>query len=114
MIIWILWVLFATIFYLLGLWSALECRRKGLSMQEARDLFKQALFITVCVVFAMVVDHFGLPIFKNAYLDDVGYGVARVLLLPLILMVAAVLIGPTKPIRVTRAPTLNRNRYPRR
>ncbi len=101
-----IWIAFPVFFFGLALWSKLELLGGKGRRADSKDLLSQAVFVSVCVGIAILADKFLLPKLP-AYLpeDFLPLGFFRILLLPFIFLVAAKIVGPSKDLRILRAPT---------
>jgi putative copper export protein len=104
-LLYIVWIGLPAIFFFLWLWAKLEDRAKKTNRSDAGDLFRQFCFVTPCVIATILIDQTILPDIKAAILpDSVPLFVVQVLLLPAILYIGAMVIGPSKQIRIAQAP----------
>jgi hypothetical protein len=105
-ILYPIWSLIPFVLFLMSLWSYLEKVGGKKKQERPGDLFKQGLFTTGCVLASVVIDQYLLPSLDGSFLTDfVPFGVFRVILFPFVLFVAAYLIGPTKDILISKAPS---------
>ena len=104
-LLYAIWILIPIVFFLLALWSKLEQMSGRPKKDHPGDLVRQGIFISGCVVVAIIIDHFFLP-YLYSYISPawIPYGLYEVLLLPFILYVAAVAIGPSTDIKIIKAP----------
>ena len=112
-IIFIIWGAIPAFFFFLALWHSLqkEARSSVQRKAEIADLWKQGFFVTGCVV----VTYFLYESVYRKYISDlliqwVPDFVAQILLLPIVLYTAASLIGPSKEIRIEKAPDLKKKK----
>lgn len=83
----------------MALWIKLERVSGKTKTENPKDLFNQGLFTLGAVFAAVFIDKFFLAsIVETIGLDLFPLGFYQVLLLPLILLVAAKLVGPSKGI----------------
>ena len=79
-------------------WSAAEQRRDA-----SRDPFRQGIFVLVCVFVAIAIDQFLLEAAVLTISPDwLPLAFYQVVLLPVVFVVGAYLLGPSKEIRITR------------
>jgi hypothetical protein len=104
--LYIIWGLVPLFFFLMALWSVLEKFSGKKKHERPGDLFKQGLFVLFCVLLSIAIEHYLLPtIADSVSFGYIPYGVFQLTLLPLVLYIAAKIIGPTKPIQITKAPS---------
>ena len=89
------------LYVFIALWSKLEML-SGKSMRgDIRGYLKQALFLLVCALLALGIEVYFLEDFVSSYLDPiVPIDLARIVLLPIILLASAMLLGGSKPIKL--------------
>ncbi len=103
--IYIVWYLIPVFFFVIALWSKLEHLSGKNKRDNPADFFKQGLFVTACVIAAILIDKFLLqPLVPKLAGDLLPLGFFQVLLLPVVLYLAARIVGPSKAIRITKAP----------
>ena len=104
--IYIIWFLIPACFFLLALWAKLE-KMSAQSWVKERSLeyLKQGFFVLACVLVSIVIDRYFLEGLSDALSPElVPLWFYEVLLLPVVLYIGALLAGPSKDIRITRAP----------
>jgi hypothetical protein len=102
-ILYIVWFSIPSLFFLLALWIKLERVSGRTKTENPKDLFNQGLFTLGCVFTAVFVDKFFLPsIVEMIGLDLFPLGFYQVFLLPLILLLAAKIVGPSKSILIAQ------------
>ncbi len=113
-LIYAIWILLPTLFFVLGLWSWLEKKSGTRERSDAADLFRQGIFITACVIIARVIDYLWLPdIALSLGMGFFPEWFFRFFLLPVILLLAAKILGPSRAILITKAPSVSK-RKPRK
>lgn len=109
--LYIIWALLPIFFFLMALWSFLEKKVGKKKHERPADLLIQGLFVTVCVIISLILDHYFLPSILESLLQGlIPYGVFQIMLLPFVLYVAAKIVGPSKPIQISKAPSVSRSR----
>jgi hypothetical protein len=111
-LLYFIWFLVPAVFFLMALWSGLEKISKSSRPQDPKLLFKQGLFTLLCVVLAILIDHYLL---RQELADMIPEWlpllIIELFLLPLILWIMALLIGGSKEIEITKAPNVSKRRY---
>ena len=103
--LYIVWFVIPTFFFLMALWSSLEKLSGRPKKENSEDFFKQGLFVLGCVLLAVLIERYAIDFITNSLFQGiVPKGVWQVLLLPLILLVAAKILGPSQDIKIGRAP----------
>lgn len=103
--IYIVWGLLTLFFFGLALFGKLEQMSGKGKHERPGDLFKQGLFVAFCVAISVVIDQNFLEGLVNGISPDwIPYPFYQVMLLPVVLYVAAKIIGPTKTIAISKAP----------
>lgn len=115
-----IWCAIPVVMLLITLWTYLESLKKHHWKQESKNLFSASIFTLVVTLVVLFVDSFILPAVDWGSFDaSLGFDTnitARALLYPLLSVPMARLIGPSKKIRIEKAPRMmerNKNR-PRR
>ena len=104
-ILYAIWILIPLVFFTLALWSKLEGISGKQKKDNPADLIRQGLFVSGCVIVAILIDQYLLTSLYQSFSPEwIPFGFYEVLLLPLILFLAAQFIGPSKSIRITKAP----------
>jgi hypothetical protein len=104
--IYVLWSLVPLFFLLTWLWGVLERLGKEEKRGSSIDAFKQFLFVLFCVAVCIVIDQTILEdVVNSLFADFLPLPVYQVLLLPLILYLGALVIGPSKQILISKAPS---------
>ena len=113
-VFYIIWALFPILLVGMALWAKLERVSGSPKKQDPIDFLKQCGFVLLCVAVAVLIDYFLLVPYAEGFLPDfVPLGFVQLLLLPFILYLLALVIGPTKPARITKAPvTRSRKQQP--
>lgn len=108
------WFLIPTFFLVLALWGKLEQLSGQAKRDDIGDYVRQGVFVLVCALVSVFIDKYMLESF-HAFLQsflvlDFSIWLLKVLLLPVVLYVAAFVAGPSKQIRITKAPTPSKSR----
>ena len=112
--LYIIWFLIPGFFFLMALWAWLEKLSDKQRQQNPKDFLKQGLFVLLCSLIAVVIDAFALESIANSLLGDyIPLPLLQILLLPVILYIGAISIGPSKQIRINRAPRLSGRNQPK-
>jgi len=98
------------------LWSYLESITKNHWKQESKNLFKASLFTLAITLTTLLIDLLLIDGIDLTFVDDILYPksgdhtrtVLRVLLYPILATVGAKIVGPSKQIRISSAPKLNK------
>ena len=110
--LYFIWALVPVIFFLAALWSALEKISKSSRPQDPKLLLKQGLFTLLCVIIAVLIDHYLL---RQELVDVLPEWlpllIIEIFLLPFILWLMALCIGGSKEIDITKAPNVSKRRY---
>ena len=105
---YIIWTLIPLGFLLAALWAKLESMGSSASQKRAKeavDLFKNFLFLAACCGITFLIDiNFSKQIVEPLMPSFVPLGMFRVLLLPIVLYIGALLLGGSKPIRIKKSP----------
>ena len=116
--LYIIWILVPLAFYLLALWSRLEQStqiKKGKKRsKEAGDLLKQAYFVTGCSVATFLLDAYMIPKIESMIPPSIPIEFVKLILYPIVLLVAGILVGGSDPVRIQKAPSPTQRRRPRR
>ena len=103
--LYIIWALLPLFFFIMALWAKLEQISNKDKRQNPGDFFRQGLFVTACVIIAVLIDQTVLESFVQSLAPDfMPLGFFQIILLPIILLVAAKVYGPSKTIRITKPP----------
>lgn len=105
-----IWFAIPVFFFLAALWSKLEQIGKSPRRQNPGDLLRQGTFMLGCVIVAILLDQYALPEVGDALPSWLPLGVVQVLLLPVVLLIAAKLVGGAKPIKIEKAPRPSQRR----
>ena len=97
MAIHFIWILIPAVYLFYGIWGILEQLSKSNQKQNPNDFFRQGAFVAVCVGIAFIIDYNFLENFVDGTLGGaIPIELAQVLLLPLIFVIGAIILGPTK------------------
>ena len=93
----------------MALWSYLEKVSNKAKRENPFDFVKQGAFVLVCVLLSIGVDQFFLEgihqsIFMPLAGDWIPLEFLQIVLLPAVLLAAALLFGGSKPILIKNAP----------
>ena len=110
-----IWFLFPAFFFVMAFWSYLEKISNKHKKENPGDFLSQGIFVLICVAICIIIDQFALESFWQSLLSDyVPLGFLQILLLPAVLYIGAMLIGPSKAILIDRAPRPTRGKPPRK
>jgi uncharacterized membrane protein YjjB (DUF3815 family) len=102
-LVYIIWILIPGGMFLLALKDFIDKKSHRKKDRHSLTLMKQALFVFLCVVVSALVDKFLLDVVaESLLLDLVDRDLVLVLLLPFVLVVASMVVGPSKPILIVR------------
>ncbi len=102
-------------FFGLALWNKLELLSGKGKSEDVKDFVSQGFFVTFCVAIAYVIDRFLLADMVSFVPEDlIPLGFFRIILLPFIFLIGAKIVGPSKEIRILRAPRPIENRKNKR
>jgi hypothetical protein len=113
MALYVIWVLLALLFFALALWSKLEqvsskTQKHG---RQAKDFFRQGVFVSFCVVIAFVFDIYLVDsTFEPLLPEFIPIDFIRVILLPVILYIGAMAVGGSKAEHIKKAAAVSKNR----
>ena len=89
----------------MALWAYLEKVSNKQKIENPGDFFKQGFFVLVCALVSVLIDQFALESIVETILGDTqSLALWQVLLLPAVLYIAAISIGPSKAIFISKAP----------
>ena len=109
--LYIIWFTIPICFFLMAAWSQLEQVNESNRKHDAKDLYKQGLFVLGCAFAALALNEMLLePVVGPTLPKLVPLGVLQVLLLPAVLTIGAHLIGGSKPVRIERSSRSKRTR----
>lgn len=99
--LYLLWLLVPALFFVLALWIKLE-RLSGESKKEsASDLLNQGLFTLGCAVASIAIDQLFLQDIIEATVGDLfPLGFYQFFLFPLVLLLGAKVVGPSRKILI--------------
>lgn len=102
--LYVLWCLLPLFFLTMALWTKLEeISTKQVKSDGAGDFFRQGIFVLICVIISFGIDFTMLESLVAPFTDFVPIGFFRIALLPSVLYLAALVAGPSKAIRITKA-----------
>ncbi len=105
------WALLPLFFFLMALWAKLEQISDKQRKQNPGDLVKQGAFVLVCVLVSILIDQFVLESLAESIAPSIiPLGFYQVILLPVVLLIAAKIAGPTKAVSITKSPHPTQNR----
>jgi hypothetical protein len=102
-VIYAVWFLIPTVFFLIALWGKLEKLSGSTKNYHPADYVRQGCYVLVCVLISLAIDRFLLQPYYPDWIEEFPLPMAQVLLLPFVLALAAKITGGTKPIRITKA-----------
>ncbi|MCO6432580.1 MAG: hypothetical protein J5J00_17140 [Deltaproteobacteria bacterium] len=101
----IVWLLLPLFFILMALWSKLEMMSGRPRRDHPSDILNQAIFVLFAVIVCILLDKYVLTsVYESVVPDWIPLGLLRFLLLPAVLLAAAMAFGPSNDIRITQAP----------
>lgn len=110
-----IWIAFPVFFFSLALWNKLELMSGKGKSEDVKNFFSQGVFVTICVILAFIIDAYFLESIASLFPDDLfPLWFFRVILLPFIFLIGAKVVGPSKEIRILRAPKPVGNRSKRK
>ena len=113
--LYIIWFLLPVFFFGVGLWGKLESFGNKYRRENSGDFFRQGTFVLICCIVALVIDQFILEsLVETLSPEFIPLGFYRTLLLPVILLVAALIIGPSKDIKISSRKLGSRSQSGRR
>jgi hypothetical protein len=108
-VVYLVWFLIPLSIIGIALWNFIENKAKKKVDRYSGQLLRQALFTSLCVGVAVLCEQFALDFVMVTVMQGfVPREIILVLLLPLVMVVAATVIGPTAAISITKAPVLTR------
>ena len=108
-VLYTIWFLIPTFYFVMSLWSYLEKLSNKTKREKPSDFVKQGVFVLACVFLSIGVDQFFLEgIHQNVFMPFAGDWIPleflQIVLLPAVLLAAALLFGGSKPILIQNAP----------
>ena len=114
-VLYIVWFLVPTLFFILALWSKLEAVGGQTKRDNAGDMFRQGIFVLGCVLVCVLIDQTVLKnIVESTVGDSLPLGFFQAFLLPLIMLVAAKVLGPSRKILIANKTGTRGSRTPKR
>jgi hypothetical protein len=99
------WLGIPLIFFLLALWSKLEALSGRQIKDRPDDISRQGIFLLFCALIAIGIDYYLLDAFYANFSPDwIPLGFYKVVLLPIVFVIAGKIIGPTKDIMISKYP----------
>lgn|GEM_PF-1545385 len=103
--LYVIWFLIPAAFFIMALWSSLEKIGGKKKQEHPGDFLKQGVFVLVCVLISILLDQFVVESLVESLLGDyVPLVFVQIMVLPLVLYLGALAVGPSKDILITRAP----------
>lgn len=110
--LYIIWGLLAAFFFLVSLWGLLERWSGKQKAQNPGDFLQQGIFVLVCVLISVAIDQYILTdLVASLSPDWIPIGFYEVLLLPLVLLIGAKIVGPSKDLTITKNPRPTEKRH---
>jgi hypothetical protein len=110
-LVYVIWISIPLVMTCLILWDAVDNIVKGRKNKHFFAQLRQTLFVVVAICCCIVLDMFVLDFLVGLPLVDIiGRDLLLVLLLPAVLLIGALAIGPSKPILIADAPKLSNRR----
>jgi hypothetical protein len=107
--IYVTWILIPSVITLLAMWDFIDNKARKRKDKHSLNLMKQAFFIALCVVCCVLIDRFLLDIVVESVLMNlVTRDLMLILLLPIVLVVASVIAGPSKAIMIADSARLKK------
>ena len=99
--LYVIWFLLPIFFFGIALWSKLERYGSNPPYENIGDYVRQGVFVLACVVLSVLIDQYILEDIVNLLSPTwIPLGLYQVLLLPIVLLVSAVILGPSKAISI--------------
>lgn len=99
--LYFIWFGVPTVFMVMALFSQLEIWSGKAHRGEAGSSFRQGLFVLLCSFSSFFIDQYFLEDLVTTFLDPfVPLILAQIILFPIILFLAAKLVGGTKPLQI--------------
>lgn len=103
-LLYVIWFAVPVVFLLIALWSKLEEWSGKAKKENPGDFFKQGCFVLICAFACVLIDQYVLGGMNE---EELPFGIPmlfiQIILFPIVLYAAALLIGPTKTIRIEKA-----------
>lgn len=101
--VYICWFLLPLTFFGLATYAKLEQLGGSVRRQNPKELFQQGFFVLGCVLVCCVIDRYLLKDLADSFMPDlIPLGFYQIILLPVILLIGAKLVGPTRDILISR------------
>ena len=101
--LYVIWFLIPIFFFGVALWSKLEQLSGRNKHENPMDFVKQGGFVLICSVLSVLVDQYAISTLNEESLPSwLPLTFIRIVLFPVVLYAAAVIIGPTKEIRIEK------------
>lgn len=101
--LYILWFLVPLFLFILSAWNKLEQIGNKNDKGQPGFLFKQGLFTLICAFVSLLVDQHLLENLHNTIgIEWVPLGFLQIILFPIVLYIGALLLGPSKTIKITK------------
>ena len=109
-VFYVVWFLIPLAFFTVALWAKLEQIAKSPRRQNPGDFFRQGVFLLLCAILSVLIDHFLLWRLDGTPLADwLPLYVFQLLLLPAVWLVCACLFGGSQQIGI-KDPAKNKPR----
>ena len=106
--LYVIWFIIPAIFFTIALWAKLEEMSGHAQRQNTGDYIRQGGFVLVCVLLAVFIDQQYLRTIVDLISPDwIPFGFYEIMLLPVILYLAASMLGPSKQILISKAPRVS-------
>lgn len=104
-----IWFIFPLFFYTLALWGKLERLSGNRNREDPVDYLRNGSILLLCALASLffdlyLLDSLLMPIVGELLMPRTFY---RIILFPIVLLLAAKILGPSKEIKIARAPDLN-------
>jgi hypothetical protein len=103
--LYIIWFLIPLTFFLMSLWAYLEMLGDKHRKENPADHFRQGIFVLACDLIAVAIDQYLLEDLLNVVFGAwVPLMFAQIVLLPVVLYIGALILGPSRAILIGSAP----------
>ena len=104
-LVYVFWGAIPAFFFLMALWQWLEGFRGKKHTNEVIDFLRQGFFVLCCVAATFgIYELIFIPYINPMIQSYVPTFLIKFLLLPIVLYIAGSVVGPTKDIKITKAP----------
>jgi len=94
---------------LMAMWDLIDNKARKRKDRHSFNLMKQAFFVSLCVVCCILIDRYLLDtIVESVLMNLVTRDLMLILLLPVVLVFASVVLGPSKSIMIADSTKLKK------